>query len=62
MQAEGKSYRDFNNFARGVNWRVNIHIFFFCPTNFFWSQLLSELISKEIRQAKHEYMNIPPTQ
>ena len=41
---------------------VNIHIFLFCPTNFFWNQLSLRLISKEIRRAEHEYMNIhlPP--
>ena len=39
---------------------VNIHIFLFCPTNFFWNQLSLRLISKEIRRAEHEYMNIHP--
>ena len=39
---------------------VNIHIFLFCPTNFFWNQLSLRLISKEIRRAEHEYMNIQP--
>ena len=41
---------------------VNIHIFLFCPTNFFWNQLPLRLISKEIRRAEHEYMNIHPPQ
>ena len=39
---------------------VNIHIFLFCPTNFFWNQLSLRLISKEIRRAEHKYMNIHP--
>ena len=39
---------------------VNIHIFAFCPTNFFWNQLSLELISKEIRRAEREYMNMHP--
>ena len=51
---------------QGHNWSVNwggggevyIHIFAFFPTNFFWNQLSLELISKEIRRAEREYMNI----
>ena len=39
---------------------VNIHIFLFCLTIFFWNQLLLSLISKEIRRTEHEYMNIRP--
>ena len=38
----------------------NIHIFLFCPTNVFSNQLSLRLISKEIRRAEHEYMNIHP--
>ncbi len=33
---------------------VNICIFVFIPTNFFWNQLL------EINREEHEYMNIQP--
>ena len=39
---------------------VYIHIFAFCPTNFFWNQLSLQLISKEIRRAEREYMNMHP--
>ena len=39
---------------------MNIHIFLFCRTNFFSNQLSLRLISKEIRRAEHEYMNIQP--
>ena len=53
------------NYTQGhnssVNWGgggVNIHIFAFCPMNFFWNQLSLELILKEIRRAEREYMNI----
>ena len=38
----------------------DIHIFAFCPTNFFWNQLSLQLISKEIRRAEREYMNMHP--
>ena len=39
---------------------VDIHIFASCPTNFFWNQLSLQLISKEIRRAEREYMNMHP--
>ena len=39
---------------------MDIHIFAFCPTNFFWNQLSLQLISKEIRRAEREYMNMHP--
>ena len=39
---------------------VDIHIFAFCQTNFFWNQLSLQLISKEIRRAEREYMNMHP--
>ena len=39
---------------------VDIHIFAFCQTNFFWNQLSLKLISKEIRRAEREYMNMHP--
>ena len=32
----------------------------FCPTNLFWNQLSLQLISKEIRRAEREYMNMHP--
>ena len=39
---------------------MDIHIFAFCPTNFFSNQLSLQLISKEIRRAEREYMNMHP--
>ena len=39
---------------------VDIHIFAFCPTNFFWNQLPLRLISKEIRRTEREYINMHP--
>ena len=39
---------------------VDIHIFAFCPTNFFLNQLSLQLISKEIRRGEREYMNMLP--
>ena len=39
---------------------VDIHILAFWPTNFFWNQLSLRLISKEIRRAECEYMNMHP--
>ena len=38
----------------------DIHIFSFCPTNFFLNQLSLKLISKEIRREEREYMNMHP--
>ena len=37
---------------------VYIHIFVFCPNNFFLEWNLKQLISKEICRAEHEYMKI----
>ena len=39
---------------------VDIHILAFCPTNSFEIKLSLQLISKEIRRAEREYMNMHP--